>query len=176
MNGEYAALAVRIREALADVERVAKRTEEMRAKAERTNDDGYWDAVALNLHGFYAGVERILEDVARTVDGSLPDTPGWHQELLLQMSAEMPGVRPSPIERQTRYCLDEYRRFRHIVRNVYAFNLHPARLHELVADLPACLQAFNQDLNNFSTFLERVARAGTGGADMAGIDATGTDA
>lgn len=31
-----------------------------------TGDDAYWDAIALNLQGFYSGVERVFEDVART--------------------------------------------------------------------------------------------------------------
>ncbi len=55
------------------------------------------DGVALNLHGFYAGVERIFEEIAREIDGSLPAGPEWHRDLLLQMSAEVAGTRPPVI-------------------------------------------------------------------------------
>lgn len=53
----YSVLAGRIHEALSDLERVVHRAEELLNKAQQHNDDGYLDGVALNLHGFYAGVE-----------------------------------------------------------------------------------------------------------------------
>lgn len=51
MNGTYLALSGRIRTELNDVILVVDRAEELAAKAQSTGDDGYWDAVALNLHG-----------------------------------------------------------------------------------------------------------------------------
>ncbi len=78
------------------------------------------DGVALNLHGFYVGIERIFEDIAREVEASVPSGPDWHQDLLLQMSAEVAAVRPAVITQETRQCLGDYRAFRHVVRNVYA--------------------------------------------------------
>lgn len=39
---------------------VIERIDLLSDKAIQTGDDGYWDGVALNLHGFYVGVERIL--------------------------------------------------------------------------------------------------------------------
>mgnify|MGYP001569374725 CR=1 FL=1 len=160
MSGEYAALAGRIREALAELERVIGRAEELADKAEGTGDDGYWDGVALNLHGFYAGIERIFEDIGRTMEGSVPDSADWHRDLLLQMSAEMSGVRPAVIGRDTRHCLDEYRAFRHVVRNVYAFNLRPSRLQELVSGLRPGFDSTARDLLGFAAFLERLAVSG----------------
>ncbi|MGH2521033.1 MAG: hypothetical protein ACRDH2_00895 [Anaerolineales bacterium] len=159
MNGQYAALAGRIRNLLLDVERVVNRAEVLQEKALRTGDDGYWDGVALNLHGFYAGVEQIFLDIARTLEGSIPTGPLWRQDLVVQMSAEVVGIRPAVIERYTRECLDEYRSFRHIVRNVYTFNLRPARLQELVTGLRPCLKAVNRDLYRFAAFLDSTAQA-----------------
>lgn len=105
----YAVLAGRIREALSDLERVVRRAEDLLSKAQQRNDDGYLDGVALNLHGFYAGVERIFEDIARNLDEAVPAGPDWHRDLLLQMSAAIDGVRPAVISPETRFCLDEYR-------------------------------------------------------------------
>lgn len=56
MNPEYAALIGRMEQMLADIERVVNRAEYLLAKARKTGDDGYWDGIALNLHGFYAGL------------------------------------------------------------------------------------------------------------------------
>lgn len=153
---EYKALSGRIGESLVELERVVDRAIQLGDKAVQTQDDGYWDGVALNLHGFYVSVERIFEDIARTIDASLPAGADWHRDLLLQMSAEMPQVRPPVIGRSTRHCLDEYRGFRHVVRNVYAFSLRPSRLQELVAALPACFRAICEDMNSFVGFLKQL--------------------
>lgn len=40
---EYAALAGRVRQALADLEHVVRRAEELMRKAQQTGDDGYLD-------------------------------------------------------------------------------------------------------------------------------------
>jgi hypothetical protein len=159
MNGEYAALAARVRASLGDVERLVARAETLSRRAQTTGDDGFWDGVALNLHGFYAGVEQVFEDNARTLEGSIPPGSTWHQALLLQMTSEVAGIRPAVLSSATRQCLDEYRSFRQIVRNVYTFNLRPARLQELVVGLRACQSAITSDLTTFAAFLDSAARA-----------------
>lgn len=154
---ERLALAGRIRAALEEVKTTVNRTVMLAEKARRSGDDDYWDGVALNLHGFYSGVEQIFEDIARTIDGGLPSGAEWHISLLRQMTVEMGKLRPAVIEVETRQCLDEYRGFRHIVRNVYAFNLRPARLNELVNDTSNCLASLTSDLLAFADFLEKTA-------------------
>lgn len=154
---ESAALAGRILQALSDLNRVVDRAVLLLEKAQSTNDGDYLDGVALNLHGFYAGVERIFEDIARNMEQVIPEGPNWHQDLLLQMSAEMPSIRPPVITQQTRYCLDEYRGFRHVVRNVYTFNLRPPRLLELTSGLRSCYDSVANDLRRFAEFLEQLS-------------------
>lgn len=153
---QYTAWIGRIEESLIELEQVVARVVHLCDKAVETGDDDYWDGVALNLHGFYGGVEHIFEDIARTMDESIPGGADWHRGLLLQMSAEIPEIRPPVIDRATRLCLDEYRGFRHVVRNVYTFHLRPARLQELTATLPVCFQAICSDLNKFIVFLKQL--------------------
>jgi hypothetical protein len=154
MNTEYAALAARIRQVLQDVERVVSRAEFLLNQAQQKQDDSYLDGVALNLHGFYGGIERILEDIARSVDGFAPSGPEWHKDLLLQMADKMNAIRVPVIRLETRQCLDEYRGFRHLVRNVYTFNLRPSRLRELTLELRACYEMTQRDLTSFIAFIE----------------------
>lgn len=127
MNGEYAALAARVRASLADVDRVVARAELLSRRAQESGDDGFWDGVALNLHGFYAGLEQVFIDIARTIERAVPPGTSWQRLLVLQLSAEVARVRPAVLSSATRQCLDEYRGFRHIVRNVYTFNLRLPR-------------------------------------------------
>lgn len=153
---DYSLLANRIRESLQDVKRSVDRSLELAQKSQTTGDDGYWDGVALNLHSYYTGIERIFEDIARTIETSLPSGSTWHVDLLTQMSTEVEEIRPAVIAKETRDCLDAYRGLRHVVRNVYAFNLRSARLHELISDLPDCFNAVQRDLLVFAQFLESV--------------------
>ena len=150
---QYAALVGQIEQALEDLEGVDRRVNDLLTQAKRSADRAYLEAAALYLHTFYSGVEQIFVDIARQIDEAAPTHEGWHKALLLQMAAELPAVRPPVITIQTRRCLDEYRAFRHVVRNVYTFNLNPNRIMELAAALPDCYQAVKRDLANFSQFL-----------------------
>lgn len=156
MSGNEAALAARLRTELGELAQVVQRTEQLMAKAQQQNDPDYLDGVALNLHGFYTGVERIFEEIARSIDISLPTGPEWHRGLLIQMSAEITNTRPPVISHKTRDWLDEYRAFRHVVRNVYTFKLRPSRLQELVAELNTCHTKLVRDITTFCDFLENL--------------------
>jgi hypothetical protein len=81
VSARFLALIGWIREELAEIARSAQRARELCEKALRTGDDGYWDGVALNLHGFYTGAERIFEEIAREIDGHRPGGPDWHRDL-----------------------------------------------------------------------------------------------
>jgi hypothetical protein len=89
MSGDEMALASRLRTEIGELEWVVERAERLLAKAQDRHDEDYLDGVALNLHGFYAGVERLFIDIAREVDNAVPTSPEWHRDLLLQMSAEI---------------------------------------------------------------------------------------
>ena len=153
---EYTALAGRIRTSLQDVKNTVDRSLQLSDKARKSGDDGYWDGVALNLHGFYTGVEHIFEDIARTLENSVPSGSDWHVDLLTQLAGEIEGIRPAVISRETRTCLDEYRGLRHVVRNVYAFNLRSARLHELTIGLKDCFDRVQKELLALAEFLGSV--------------------
>lgn len=57
----HAALAGRIRQEQADIQRLVTRAESLMEKARRSGDDGYLDGAALNLHGFYTAAELVEE-------------------------------------------------------------------------------------------------------------------
>jgi hypothetical protein len=44
-----------------------------------------------------------------------------------------------------------------VIRNVYAFNLRPARLAELVDNSAECLELLSADLLAFADFLEKTS-------------------
>lgn len=133
MNEPLRRLALHIRYELAEVQRVLCRVEEGWRRAHSSADDYYLDAVALNLRGFYAGLERVFERIGTVVDGARPCGEYWHQALLQQMADEIPDVRPAVISPRTHELLEPYRGFRHVARNIYTFHLDAAKLEHLVA-------------------------------------------
>lgn len=157
MNDPLSQLAVRIRSELKDVARVLQRVEEGWERARRSSDDYYLDGVALNLHGFYGGLERLFERIAVTVDDARPIGENWHQILLQQMAEEISGVRPAVISESTLAKLDAYRSFRHVARNIYTFHLDPAKLKDLVIQAPDCFAQVQTELLAFADLLERQA-------------------
>jgi hypothetical protein len=160
--GRYAVLAGRIRQDLAEIERIVQRAERAVSAARQgdANQDLLIDSAALNLHDCYSALERIFEQIASAVDQSMPATRDWHRELLRQMTVEVTGARPRVISPDTATALDEYRRFRHVVRNVYAFELDPQRIEQLTIDLRLAFAQASTELEGFATFLEGLAREG----------------
>ena len=156
MNGIYRTIAGRIRVDLQELARVVERTSRIWQQALAATDDYYVDATALNLHGFYAGLERLLEIIADGVDQAKPAGAHWHDDLLRQMAAEVPGVRPPVLSQETRERLDRYRGFRHVVRNVYTYNLDPEQIGVLVKQLAPTMVRVSQDLAAFADFLEQM--------------------
>ena len=155
MSERLLRLATRIRDELAELDRVAGRVTEGWGRALRNADDYYLDGVALNLHSFYSGLERIFELIATTIDAAKPKGENWHQVLLRQMSVETSGLRPAVISQSTYHRLDGYRGFRHVVRNVYAYNFETTKLEKLVLDLPETLAQVRSEMLAFAEFLEQ---------------------
>lgn len=157
MNDQLRQLAGRVRSEIEEVQRVLFRLEEGWRRAQRSADDYYLDGVALNLHGFYGGLERIFERIAVVVDGEKPAGENWHQIILKQMTVEVPEVRPAVISQKMREKLDEYRAFRHVARNIYTFSLDPAKMKHLVVHGSACFKDVKSELLAFADFLEQQA-------------------
>ena len=154
MIGKESALAARIRREIVDIARIVDRAERLVQRAKKLGESDILDGAALNLHAYYAAAERTFEDIAREIDGALPSGGDWHRTLLLQMASSVTDVCPAVIGEASYRCLDEYRGFRHVVRNVYTFNLRPDRIEGLVKELRMCYELLQADAESFVDFLE----------------------
>lgn len=160
MISEYLDLVARIHQELGDLAGVVARAERgIQAARRRPEDqDLYMDSAALNLHDFYAGLERIFQQIGSTVDGNIPAGHNWHRELLQQMHSGLPELRPPVLSAEAAWMLDEFLRFRHVVRNIYAFQFDPERIARLVSQMHPTLIQVQTDLSAFALFLEQVAK------------------
>jgi hypothetical protein len=145
-----------VRRELEDLRSVREAIARYEKALRATSDEAYRDALALNLQSFYTGMEKILERIAREIDEIVPTGPEWHKDLLLQMSTEFRG-RPPVISRPTLELMDEYRSFRHVVRNLYPFSLNMHRLLFLAERSLPCLRQFEREI---LAFLEGLRDAG----------------
>lgn len=155
MISRYRILAERLRAELRTLEQVVGRTEGAlsRATQQAQDQDYFLAAAALDLHGFYIGLERLFELIAREVDESRPAGSHWHRDLLAQMSLTVIDVRPAVLSPEAHSALTDYLEFRHVVRNLYTFNLRADRIAELVRGLRPAFDLAWCDLQAFAEFL-----------------------
>ena len=115
------------------------------------------EAAALRLHSFYTGVERMLLLVSRVVNGGTPaQGEGWHRRLLERM-AMATDTRPAVLNEATQVELQEYLRFRHLVRNLYADELRVEPIQRLIEQLQHTWPKLDADITRFQTWLRSIA-------------------
>ena len=84
MSGDvYQNLNQRIRSEVSDLEQVIHRARQSWFRVQQASAEQYAfvDSVALSLHGFYSGLERLFELITKQVDQYLPDGETWHRDL-----------------------------------------------------------------------------------------------
>lgn len=155
MNKKFLTLNSHIREELLEIQGSIQRAKKAWSLALNEDDSLYLDSVALNLHDFYNGLERIFERIAENIDEIKPEGLNWHQEILRQMAMEIPKVRPAVISQDLREELDKYRAFRHIVRNIYAHNFRIDKIKDLMGNIDKVLNKLEENLQIFCEFLEK---------------------
>ena len=153
-----ALLIGQIQQELSQVQVMISETGRMLEKVQHTADKDYLGTIALNLQSFYTAVERILVAIAKEIDTTIPQEENWHQALLAQMVVEIPGTRQPVLTTQTQQGLDEFRRFRHVVRSNYAHRLDPERVQALARKLDAVSQYLIRDCQRFCAELKSLER------------------
>ena len=109
MSKKYLILIENINNELDEINTIIQRAKKAWTLALEKNEPFYLDSVALSLHDFYSGLERLFERVAENVDEYKPDSINWHREILNQMNPDVPNVRPAIISQSLKEKLDEYR-------------------------------------------------------------------
>jgi len=167
VKDELLALKGRIETEVQNIERTVQRAQEAWEGANRfpNQQDFYLDSIALNLHSFYNGLERIFEVIARQLDPVFPASERWHRALLKQMTQEVSEARPAVLSNETAALLDDFLAFRHLIRNLYAFNLDAERLKQLFEQLPNAFSQAREDLETFCKLLETAASQDNTGID-----------
>jgi hypothetical protein len=128
-------VARRTRQELPLLTELRQRIESTWSRYEASHDVMALNSLALDLHGWYSGFERLFQLIAADVDGAQPSGPSWHRDVLLQMAVDVPGVREAVLVRDVVARLQPFLGFRHVVRSAYSFELDPRRMALLVSDI-----------------------------------------
>ncbi len=114
------------------------------------------ESLALKLHNFYTGSERVFKNIAMDMNGGVPDSFDWHRRLLHAMTLPLEEVRPPVISKETETALSEFLSFRHVVRNIYGFAIDGERLEQLITKFPNAYQLFKKDIRGFVKLLKKI--------------------
>jgi len=150
---EIPVLVAEIKDELSKLDTLSQK---LSSQVNRTNKEEIAESAALRLHNFYTGCERIFKLIVSEVNGGVPHELDWHKRMLTQVSLEIEDIRPAVISLKTRKDLEELLRFRHIVRNIYGFELKPERIETLIALTISLFPRFTKEIENFMAFLSGI--------------------
>lgn len=113
--------------------------------------------VGYYLHNLYNAFESIFRLVAEAFENHIPDTSRWHSLLLTRMNREIEGVRPRLLSDVAVEALDELRRFRHLFRHLYRYDLEAEGVTKALKQARRLQAVYLVDLKKFIAVLDRLA-------------------
>jgi len=114
-------------------------------------------AIALSLQHYYTSLETSFKRIAKELDGDLPTGEKWHLDLLEQMAIAIKDVRPALLNDKERKKLDKLRRFRHVVRHGYEYELDWDQIKPLVKEMNKVNSSLKDSFSNFEEFLYKLS-------------------
>jgi len=88
------------------------------------------------------------------VDGEVPKGQRWHTDLLAQMTTPLKEVRPKVISEKTKEDLKKLLAFRHLIRNIYTFQLDDELVLNLANKLSLISRKLVEELKDLTEFLK----------------------
>lgn len=144
-----------------ELSKLEKLSNEVEAVTQALSEDpanAEWlrESLALKLHNFYTGCERIFQIISTELNGGLPTGNDWHLRLLDRMSQKR-DRRIAVIQSETARRLKAFLGFRHVVRHIYGSELDPKRLMLLAEEYTPAHEAFVEDAKHFIQWLRQMA-------------------
>ena len=112
-------------------------------------------AAAMVLHSFYNGIENILLMIFKNYEEKLPSGNNWHIELL-EKATNQNGDRKIIFDYEIKNQLEEYRKFRHIVRHTYNYKLNWAMMEGIMNNVNIIWSKIKESLNKFMEAEEEI--------------------
>ncbi len=111
------------------------------------------------LHNLYNAFESIFKRVAESFENHIPDKSRWRSLLLDRMERDIEGIRPRLLSKAAVASLDELRRFRHLFRHLYRYDLEEEGVKRALKQANHLQSVYVADINQFIGFLDRLDEA-----------------
>ncbi len=156
-NNKYLALKTRLEDEMLAFEENINTLISLMEQSKTVPEGFVTPTLASYIVDVYTGCERMSERVAVALDGGLPTEENWHEQLLRQMADLGGNNRPSLWQGSLLLELDEYRKFRHLVRHNYQVKLKADKVLILAQKVIATSQKVQEAITQFNLWLETQA-------------------
>lgn len=112
--------------------------------------------VGYYLHNLYNAFESIFCLVAEAFENHIPDPSRWHALMLDRMGRDIENIRPRLLSPAAVDCLDELRRFRHLFRHLYRYDLRPEGVQKALLKAQELEEIYQDDIETFFSFIDNV--------------------
>jgi hypothetical protein len=109
-------------------------------------------------NNLYCALEDLFKGIAETFENHVEDLSRYHQELLKRMAFEIPGIRPQILSAKSYELLEELRRFRHLYRHAYTYDLDKEEVLFFKKKIMNSWKNVESDLSHFEAFIEGVLK------------------
>ncbi len=151
MNSHWKLLKSDIQVELSAIERIYQVVPTM-----DTNLSDIKEAIVIGyyLHNLYNAFESIFRLVAQSFENHIPDTSHWHALMLERMGRDIEGIRPRLLSESAVEALDELRRFRHLFRHLYRYDLKPDGVQKALVQARRLQAIYQADIATFMHFVD----------------------
>ncbi len=153
-NNKYLALKTRLEDEMLAFEENVNTLITLMEQSKTVPEGFVTPTLASYIVDVYTGCEKMSERVAVTLDENLPKGENWHEQLLRQMAETGGDNRPPLWQGSLLLELDEYRKFRHLVRHSYNVKLKHDKVMILAQKILISSEKVKEAIQQFNVWLE----------------------
>lgn len=158
-NNKYLALKTRLEDEMLAFEENVNTLITLMEQSKTVPEGFVTPTLASYIVDVYTGCEKMSERVAVTLDEHLPKGENWHEQLLRQMAETGGDNRPPLWQGSLLLELDEYRKFRHLVRHSYKVKLKADKVLILANKIIISSEKVQEAIITFNLWLESKANS-----------------
>jgi len=118
------------------------------------NDNEQAIVVGYYLHNLYNAFECVFRLIADAFENHIPESDKWHSLLLERMGRSIPDIRPALLSQTALESLDELRRFRHLFRHLYRYDLKAEGVQKALTQAQRLRTIYTADFQRFYQFID----------------------
>jgi len=163
MKEEIKLLKSKIIDDLQSIKRIYDKLNREKGKIENTPNEAQLINIGYYLHNLYNAFENIFLNVADVFENQVREKSRWHNSLQKRMTLNIEDIRPKAISRETSNYLDELRRFRHIFRHSYDYEIDWERLKIVLKKADKLQGIYEKEIRDFIGFLDKLSEQDNAG-------------